>query len=129
MTVGINDTIRQARAEALIAAIDAGSGPGKLRFYSGSRPAKGGTPTTLLAELVFASPCGTASSGVITYSALTGEDSAPAGGTATWARFVDSDNTFVQDADIGTDIILSPTAVIQMGGEVTSAGGTQTVGN
>jgi hypothetical protein len=57
---------------------------GKVRIYSGTRPATGGTATTQLAEL----PCNAtfapaASGGVLTMNAITSDASADATGTAT----------------------------------------------
>lgn len=75
-----------------------------IRLYDGSRPATGGTATTLLAELT----CGAtfapaASGGVLTLNAITQDASANASGTATWFRIVKSDGTtFVLDGNVGT---------------------------
>ena len=64
MTVRIANTVRNSRIDDIRAAVDAGSGAGLLRIYSGTKPAKGGTPAgTLLAELTCADPCGSSSSG------------------------------------------------------------------
>lgn len=75
-----------------------------LRLYDGSRPATGGTATTLLAELTCnATFAPGASSGVLTLNAITQDSSANASGTATWFRIVKSDGTtFVMDGNVGT---------------------------
>lgn len=75
-----------------------------LRIYSGTRPATGGTATTLLAELTCnATFAPAASAGVLTLNAITQDSSANATGTATWFRIVKSDGTsFVLDGDVGT---------------------------
>ena len=108
-------TIRNARLNAIRDAIDGGAGAGLLRIYDGSRPATGGTATTLLAELTFTDPCSTgASSGTLTMSAITADSSANANGTASWFRCVDSAGTFVLDGNVGTsgsDLNLNSTSI------------------
>jgi len=88
-----------------------------LRIYSGSRPATGGTATTLLAELTCGSPfAGAAVNGVLTANAITQDSSANATGTASWFRIVQSDgSTFVMDGDVGTsgsDLNLTTTSIV-----------------
>ncbi|WP_434033731.1 hypothetical protein [Cupriavidus sp. a3] len=100
MTIGMSTALRNARLDAITAAAGANA---KLRLYSGSRPATGGTATTLLAELT----CGAtfapaASGGVLTLNAITSDSAADASGTATWARLVTSGGTHVLDMDVGT---------------------------
>lgn len=108
-------TIRNARLNAIRDAIDGGAGAGLLRIYDGSRPATGGTATTLLAELTFTDPCSTgASSGTLTMSAITADSSANATGTATWFRCVDSTGTFCVDGSVstsGSDLNLNSTSI------------------
>lgn len=129
MALGYATTLRNARLDAITTAIDAGAGAGLLRIYDGSRPATGGTATTLLAELTFSDPsAGSASSGVLTLSAITADASANATGTATWARVVDSTGAFVMDADVGTsgtDMIINSTSI--SAGVQVSATGTNTI--
>jgi hypothetical protein len=88
-----------------------------LRIYSGSRPATGGTATTLLAELTCGTPFAAAAvNGVLTLGAITQDSSANATGTATWFRIVQSDGTtFVLDGDVGTsgsDLNLSTVSIV-----------------
>jgi len=115
MALGLATSLRNTRMNAVTAAIDAGAGPGLLRIYSGTRPATGGAATTLLAELTFSDPSyGAASSGAITANPVNSDPSANADGTATWARIVDSNGTFVMDADVstaGADINLNSTTI------------------
>ena len=89
MALGFATTLRTSRATVVRDAIDAGSGPGKIRIYNGTRPATGGTVTTLLAELTCSDPCGTVTNGVLTLSTITADSSADNSGTATWFRIVD----------------------------------------
>lgn len=103
--------------DAMLDAITARAGNGALlRVYDGSRPATGGTPTTLLAELTCGSPfAGAAVNGVLTANAITQDSSANASGTATWFRIVQSDgSTFVMDGNVGTsgsDLNLTTTTI------------------
>ena len=88
-----------------------------LRIYDGSRPATGGTATTLLAELVCnATFAAAAASGVLTLNAIAQDASANATGTATWFRIVKADGTtFVLDGSVGTsgsDLNLTTTSIV-----------------
>lgn len=125
--------VRNTMLDAISAAVDAGAGAGLLRVYDGTRPATGGAATTLLAELTFSNPCvaAGASSGVLTFDAITADASANASGTATWCRGVDSTGTFVFDGNVGTsaaDFILN-TVTITAGQQVSCSSGTITDGN
>lgn len=115
MAIGIVTALRTTRSTAILTALDAGAGAGKIRIYSGTRPATGGTATTLLAELPLSDPAGTVTNGVLTLSAITDDSSADATGTATWFRALDSDNTAVLDGDVGTsgsDLNLVTTSIV-----------------
>lgn len=92
-------------------------GSALLRIYDGTRPATGGTATTLLAELTCnATFAAAASGGVLTLNAITQDSSANATGTATWFRIVKSDGTtFVLDGNVGTsgsDLNLTTTSIV-----------------
>ena len=103
MALEFADTLANARANQITTARDAAVGAGKIRIYDGVRPSKGGTPTTLLAELTFGDPSSpSAVAGVLTANAITGDASADNTGTATWFREVDGDDVFVMDGDVGT---------------------------
>ena len=68
-------------------AIDAGSGAGTIKFYTGTQPASPAdaiTSQVLLGTLTFSDPCGSVSAGALTMSAITQDSSADATGTATW---------------------------------------------
>lgn len=132
MTIGLSTALRNAHLDAIRTAIDAGAGPGLLRVYDGSRPATGGSATTKLAELTFTDPAGpSASSGALTFSAITKDSSADATGTATWGRIVDSTGAFVMDVSVGTsgaDYILNTTSIVG-GVEVSCTSAVLTAGN
>jgi len=103
MALGYLAALRNNQLDEITALLDAGTGAAKLRIYNGTRPATGGTATTLGAELVMTDPSAAAASGgVWTASAISDDTSADATITATWFRIVDSDNTFVLDGDVGT---------------------------
>lgn len=132
MTLGIVVAVRNSMLNIIKTAIDAGGGAGLLRIYDGSRPATGGTATTKLAELTFTSPCApSASSGVLTFSAITKDSSADATGTATWCRVVDSTAAFVFDGSVstsGADYNLNTTSIVATV-EVSCTSATLTAGN
>lgn len=103
MALGFLVALRNNELDEITALIDAGAGAGLIRIYDGTRPATGGTATTLLAELTCSDPSfPAASSGAMTANAITDDSSANATGTATWFRVVDSNGAFVLDGDVGT---------------------------
>lgn len=114
MSVGMVTALRNSRLDAITTFAGAS---GKLRIYSGARPATGGAITTLLAELTLnATFAPAASGGVLTLNAITQDSSADSTGTATWARIFKSDGTtIVLDCSVGTsaaDIILNTTSIV-----------------
>jgi hypothetical protein len=130
MTVGMVTNLRNARLDAITTFVGAS---GKLRIYSGTRPATGGTATTLLAELTLnATFAPAASGGVLTLNAITGDTTADATGTASWARIFKSDGTTIcLDCSVGTsgaDINLNTVSIVA-GAAVTVTSATITEGN
>lgn len=103
MALGLAPSIRSARAALINAAVNAGSGPGKINVYSGTQPATGAAVTSqvLLAELTFSDPAFVEANGTLTAAAITEDQDANADGTATWVRITDSDDNFVMDLDAG----------------------------
>ncbi|MCG8642736.1 MAG: hypothetical protein MI862_23620 [Desulfobacterales bacterium] len=134
MTLGVKVDLRNGYLNSIRDAIDAGPGAGKIKIYSGTRPATGGAITSqvLLGTVLCSDPCSpNAASGVLTFSSFTDDDSADAGGTASWARITDSTDSFVIDASVGTsgaDINLNSTN-ITAGGIIRITSGTLTAGN
>lgn len=136
MTIGLSESIRNARLDLITAALDAGTGAGMLQFFTGPRPATGTATTsqTLLGTVTFASPAAPAAvSGVLTFSAMTQDNSADADGTAVWARATDTEGNFVADFSVGgnasgEDIELNTTTIVT-GGPISIASGTITSGN
>ena len=130
MAIALSATLRNNRADAITSFTGASA---LLRIYSGTRPATGGTATTLLAELTCnATFAAAASGGVLTLNAITQDSSANATGTATWFRLVKSDGTtFVMDGDVGTsgsDLNLNTTSLVS-GGPVAITSFVLTEGN
>jgi hypothetical protein len=129
MALAYSVAVRNAMLDEITAAVGA---TGLLRIYDGSRPATGGTATTLLAELTLnATFAAAASSGVLTLNAITSDSSANATGTATWFRIVTSGGTHVIDGNVGTsgsDLNLSTTSIVS-GASVSITSFTITGGN
>lgn len=92
---------------------------GKLRLYSGTKPATADTAlsgNTLLAELTMnATAFGAAVSGVLTANAITPDSSADASGTATFFRLFKSDGTTaLLDGTVGTsgtNLVIATTSI------------------
>lgn len=131
---GLNETIRNARLNVIRDAIDAGGSAGVLEIYSGSRPATGGTATTLLGTLTFSTPSAPdASGGELTFNSITEDSSANASGTASWARITDGNGTFVMDMNVGesgsgAQIILNTVTIVE-GGPIRVTSGSIVEGN
>lgn len=133
MTVRLATATRNAMVTAWLDLLDAGSGAGKIRIYSGSQPASAqdSATGTLLAEITLNDPAFSKFGGVGTIDsdpALT--DTVDSTGTAGWFRALDSDNNTVFDGAItatggGGDLTLASTSLVA-GGTVTITGGTCT---
>lgn len=112
MAVGIVVGVRNDMLDAITAAIGSN---GLLRIFSGSRPATGGSETTMLAELALsATAAPAASSGVLTFNAIT-NDNVVTDGTASWFRICQSDGTPVLDGSVGTsteDLVFNSVAFV-----------------
>jgi hypothetical protein len=131
MAIGYVTTLRTTRMNAIVTDIASGAGAGTLTIYSGTRPATGGTETTVLAVLTLSDPCGTVTNGVLTFSAITDDASANATGTASWARLKDSDGNAAADMSVGTsgaDINFDSVSFVA-GGNVSVTSLTITEGN
>lgn len=130
MALGYAAVMRNAQLDAITTRAGASA---LLRIYDGTRPATGGTATTLLAELTCnATFAPAASGGVLTLNSITQDASANATGTATWFRIVQSDGTtHVLDGNVGTsgsDLNLNSTSITS-GGTVSVTSFTITAGN
>lgn len=129
MALAFSTTLRNNMLDQITSAVGAS---GFLRIYDGSRPATGGTATTLLAELTCnATFAPSASGGILTLNAITQDSSANATGTATWFRIVTSGGTFVCDGNVstsGSDLNLNTTSIVS-GAAVSVTSFTITAGN
>jgi len=120
-------------ASAVTTAVDAGTGAGTLKIYTGSQPATGDTSTggsTLLATFTLNDPSfGAASNGVITLAGTPKTVAAAATGTAGWFRIETSTPGNVLDGSVGTSgqqINLNTTSITS-GVNVTITSGTITM--
>ena len=102
--------------------LDAGSGPGTAKIYSGTIPASPETPATgtLLAELVLSKPCGVVVDKKLTFSAITQDLEANNTGYAGYVRLSDSDGNAIIDGDVtstgGTGVLkLNVTLITALG--------------
>lgn len=127
--------LRTARGERIVAAIDAGAGPGTMAFYTAPVPATGGAVTsqTLLGTVAFGDPSGTVADGITTMNALTDDTSADATGDAAWVRIYDGAGAFVADLDVtdnaGAGPVKMASVSIIQGGVIAVTAFTVTEGN
>ena len=131
MALRLATSARNASADAIVDLLDAGTGAGTLRIYTGAQPATPNTAATgtLLATVTLQDPAyGAATTGVVNLT-----DPAPvtgvADGTAGWFRAYDSDSNAVFDGAVGTsgaELNLN-TTTISTGVNVDITGGTLTM--
>lgn len=103
--------------------LDAGSGPGTVKIYTGTQPATAATAAsgTLLATLTLSDPAfADAANGVSAVQPVTEDSSADASGTAGWFRAADSTGATCWDGSVGAtgsgaDMTLANPALIQGG--------------
>ena len=114
----ISAAVRTAMVQQIQVALDAGSGAGTIKVYTGTQPAGPGTAIgsqVLLGTLTCSDPSfPAAATGVLTASAVTSDSSADNTGTATWFRAATSAGTAVIDGSVGTsaaDLVLSSVAI------------------
>jgi hypothetical protein len=128
MALGYSAALRNAQLDQITTAV---GNAGKLRVYDGSRPATGGTATTLLAEFTLGSPFAAGAAAGVLSPTLPSNTTGLAAGTATWYRIVTSGGTFVMDGSAGTsgtDLVLN-TATVSIGVTCAVTGHTITCGN
>lgn len=121
-TLRSKTTTANAALTQYLNALDAGSGNGTAKIYSGTMPATPETAATgnLLAELTLAKPCGVVSAKKLTFFAIAQDTSANFGGVAGYVRLADSDGNAVVDGDVG---VTGSTAVLKLNTTTISAGG------
>lgn len=108
MAVVYSTTVKNSRMTVVRDAIDAGSSNGVLEIGTTGM-------ASVLATIPLADPCGSVSSGVLTFSVPITEASADASGTAAEARIKDSSGTvIISGLTVGTsgaNINLSTTTI------------------
>jgi hypothetical protein len=125
MTVTYNATLRGARMQAVLDAVDAGTPPGSLEILDSS--------DVVLAAITLGSPSFTRSGGVLTLASTPLSDtSANASGTASKAQIKNAAGTVViSGLTVGTadaDIIMNSTSITS-GQQVAISSGTITHSN
>lgn len=108
MAVTYTTALKSTRMTAVLTAIDAGSGAGKLEIGTSAMG-------SVLATITLADPAGSVTNGVLTFTMPKSDTSADASGTAAAARIRDSDNndvvTGLTVGTSGTDIVLDSTSI------------------
>lgn len=123
MALTLRTTLRTTLATAIRDDLDSGAGAALIKVYTGTKPAGPDTAITsqvLLGTLTCSDPCGSVSSGVLTFSAITQDAAADATGTATWARITESGGAAIADVSIttsggGGDLIMNTVTVVTGG--------------
>lgn len=117
-------------ALALIAKLDAGSGPAKFHFYDGtilSTPETAITTQVKLGTLTCSDPSATDTDGTITFGSITQDSGADATGDASWVLIEDGDGTPVAVGNVTNNagdgfVKLNTTSVVEGGPiQITSA--------
>lgn len=119
MAVNYSTTVKNSRLTVVRDAIDGGPAAGTLEICTAAY-------ASVLATVTLNDPCGTVSSGVLTFSGTPIAATASNTGTAAIARFKDSTGTVVADGltvgTSGTDITVNTTSFTSGGSvSVTSA--------
>jgi hypothetical protein len=109
MTIGHATAVRTVVADAVVDAVDGGSGAGLLRFYTAAY-------ATTICTITLADPAfGAASSGAAALNSVPLEGTCVAGGTISKFRFLTSDGTEILNGDVstaGADINLNQTTMV-----------------
>lgn len=115
--IGLATAIRNNSIQGIFDAIDAGAGAGKLKLYTGARPATGAAITNqiLLGTVPCSDPCGTVAAGVGTFAAFTDDENSAADGRAAWARAEDSADSFCCDLTVGFKVASTTSLAIGLG--------------
>lgn len=133
MAIRLPTGSRNAALDAVVARLDAGSGPGTIEIRSGSQPASADDAATgtLLATIVLEDPAFGAAGASLAGQAVLHKPSAATAtgdGTGGWFRALDSDGNPVFDGSVtatggGGDLTLA-TTTISTGMSVDITGGT-----
>ena len=103
MPVNYVTAVKNTRMTAVLNAIDAGAGAGKINIYTAGYAA-------LLVSIALADPSGTVNAGALTLAGMPKSGTGAAAGNAAIARILDSDDTVVAEGltvgTSGTDIVI-----------------------
>lgn len=111
MTLALSPRLKQRRASATLADIDAGGAGGAIEVYAGERPAPGEAPVgAKLGTIRLTYPAGTVDAAGLHITSV-GPAQIQNSGIPAWARFVDSTGEWCIDCDVAetgpADIILT----------------------
>lgn len=120
MTLSISVALNDARLQGTLDFLNVGTGVARLRLYDGTRPANGGTPTTLLVEIPLDDPAGAITAHTLVLAASTLPLVATSG-VATWGRMVNGNGDHAFDATVtdtaGSGEIKIPSTTLFAGGK------------
>lgn len=102
MTTRISDAVANAIVDTVVDRVDAGTGPGTLKVYTGTQPATADTAAsgTLLATVTLADPAFGAASARTANATDPAAVTASGTGTAGWFRVEDSNAATVYDGAV-----------------------------
>ena len=135
MSLSFSMSLRNARANAVIAALDSGIEHATAKFYTGAKPAVTGSATgeTLLGTVTFSKPCAVVIDGVILFDTIADDPLADATGIIGWGRAFDGDGLFVMDFNCGTSganaVMIFNNLNVIAGGVISISSGMLTEGN
>lgn len=123
--IHLSTAVANAMLVPLKDAVDAGTGAGTIKIYTGTMPTlttDAVTTQTLLGTLTCSDPCGTVASKKLTLASITQDSAADADGVAAWARMADSSGVVVVDFDVtttgGGGVLQLNTTNIKAGGPI-----------
>lgn len=136
MSLNFSTALRNARATAIISALDAGVTPATIKLYSGTKPAVTGAAITtqvLIGTCTLSKPCAAVVDGVATFQPIADDPIADNTGTISWARILNGDGAFVADLNCGavgsSAIMIFNNLSVQAGGLISITSGSLTEGN
>lgn len=101
------EDMRNVLAQGIANKINAGAGPGAIRFYTGDQPMNADellVDQTLLGTVSFSDPCEESiRNGVLVFAEMAMAERAEGTGQAGWARIEDSERNNVFDCDVGEE--------------------------
>lgn len=139
MFVKFDVSIRNARAQATVDTLDAGTDTvtptAVMHFYTAPQPLQGDAITTqaLIGSNALSQPSGIVANGVLTFEPVSDELSAKVDGDVNWCRIVDSDGAYKIDLDCGVSgsnaAIIFNSVTARIGGVLQILSGSFTEGN